>query len=855
MMHVVKRDGHREEVKFDKITARIQKLCYGLSPLVDPVAVAMRVIEGLYDGVTTSELDNLAAEVAASMTVRHPDYAQLAARVAVSNLHKNSTKSFSETMRSLYTYVNAKTGKAAPMIADDVMEIIEQHAERLDSAAIYDRDFNYDYFGFKTLERSYLLRIDGKVAERPQHMLMRVSVGIHKDDIDAAVETYNMMSKGLFTHATPTLFNAGTPKPQMSSCFLLQMKDDSIDGIYDTLKQTARISQSAGGIGLSIHNIRATGSYIRGTNGTSNGIVPLLRVFNDTARYVDQGGGKRKGSFAIYLEPWHADVFDFLDLKKNTGKEESRARDLFYALWIPDLFMKRVEEDSTWTLMCPNECPGLYDTYGADFEALYHKYESEGKGRKTIKARELWHKVLEAQIETGTPYMLYKDACNAKSNQKNLGVIRSSNLCTEILEYTAPDEVAVCNLASIALPRFIEDGQFNHQMLYEVTYKVTKNLNKVIDRNYYPVAEARNSNMRHRPVGLGVQGLADAFIALRYPFTSNEARQMNKDIFETIYFAALKSSCDLAKVDGKYESYEGSPISKGEFQFNMWGVSEDALSGRWDWKALRQEIAAHGVRNSLLVAPMPTASTSQILGNNECFEPYTTNIYTRRVLSGEFIVVNKHLLLDLVKLGLWNDDMKNAIMASNGSVQSIDAIPDNIKELYKTVWEMSMRDIIDMAADRGLFIDQSQSLNLFVEAPNMGKLTSMHFHAWKKGLKTGMYYLRTKAASAAIKFTVTKKAEEAPQVQEVEAGFAPAEVAVSAVSAPPVAQAVGEVVAASVAFAAPAAVVAAAAPVSVTNELPEMQFTPVAPAATEYSDQDAITCSLDDPDGCLACGS
>ena len=855
MMHVVKRDGHREEVKFDKITARIQKLCYGLSPLVDPVAVAMRVIEGLYDGVTTSELDNLAAEVSASMTVRHPDYAQLAARVAVSNLHKNSTKSFSETMRSLYTYVNAKTGKAAPMIADDVMEIIEQHAERLDSAAIYDRDFNYDYFGFKTLERSYLLRIDGKVAERPQHMLMRVSVGIHKDDIDAAVETYNMMSKGLFTHATPTLFNAGTPKPQMSSCFLLQMKDDSIDGIYDTLKQTARISQSAGGIGLSIHNIRATGSYIRGTNGTSNGIVPLLRVFNDTARYVDQGGGKRKGSFAIYLEPWHADVFDFLDLKKNTGKEESRARDLFYALWIPDLFMKRVEEDSTWTLMCPNECPGLYDTYGADFEALYHKYESEGKGRKTIKARELWHKVLEAQIETGTPYMLYKDACNAKSNQKNLGVIRSSNLCTEILEYTAPDEVAVCNLASIALPRFIEDGQFNHQMLYEVTYKVTKNLNKVIDRNYYPVAEARNSNMRHRPVGLGVQGLADAFIALRYPFTSNEARQMNKDIFETIYFAALKSSCDLAKVDGKYESYEGSPISKGEFQFNMWGVSEDALSGRWDWKALRQEIAAHGVRNSLLVAPMPTASTSQILGNNECFEPYTTNIYTRRVLSGEFIVVNKHLLLDLVKLGLWNDEMKNAIMASNGSVQSIDAIPDNIKELYKTVWEMSMRDIIDMAADRGLFIDQSQSLNLFVEAPNMGKLTSMHFHAWKKGLKTGMYYLRTKAASAAIKFTVTKKAEEAPQVQEVEAGFAPAEVAVSAVSAPPVAQAVGEVVAASVAFAAPAAVVAAAAPVSVTNELPEMQFAPVAPAATEYSDQDAITCSLDDPDGCLACGS
>jgi ribonucleoside-diphosphate reductase alpha chain len=861
MMHVVKRDGHREEVKFDKITARIQKLCYGLSSLVDPVAVAMRVIEGLYDGVTTSELDNLAAEVAASMTVRHPDYAQLAARVAVSNLHKNTTKSFSETMRALYTYVNPKTGKAAPMVADDVMEIIEQNAERLDSAAIYDRDFNYDYFGFKTLERSYLLRIDGKVAERPQHMLMRVSVGIHKDDLDAAVETYNMMSKGLFTHATPTLFNAGTPKPQMSSCFLLQMKDDSIDGIYDTLKQCARISQSAGGIGLSIHNIRATGSYIRGTNGTSNGIVPLLRVFNDTARYVDQGGGKRKGSFAIYLEPWHADVFDFLDLKKNTGKEELRARDLFFALWIPDLFMKRVEEDSTWTLMCPNECPGLYDTYGAEFEALYHRYESEGKGRKTIKARELWQKILEAQIETGTPYMLYKDACNAKSNQKNLGVIRSSNLCTEIMEYTAPDEVAVCNLASIALPRFVENGQFNHQMLYDVTYKVTKNLNKVIDRNYYPVPEARNSNMRHRPVGLGIQGLADAFIMLRYPFTSEEARALNKDIFETIYFAALKSSCDMAKAEGKYESYEGSPISKGEFQFNMWGVSEDSLSGRWDWKALRAEIGQHGVRNSLLVAPMPTASTSQILGNNECFEPYTTNIYTRRVLSGEFIVVNKHLLLDLVQLGLWNEEMKNAIMASNGSIQDIDAIPANIKELYKTVWEISMRDIIDMAADRGLFIDQSQSLNLFVEAPNMGKLTSMHFHAWKKGLKTGMYYLRTKAASQAIKFTVTKKADEAPAVAD--AGFvAAAPVAAAPVAAIPVMEPVASApvytsvatpVASAVGYA--AAAPAAAAPVAVHTELPVMEFTPVASTATEYSSQDAITCSLDDPDGCLACGS
>lgn len=835
MMHVVKRDGHKEEVKFDKITARIQKLCYGLSPLVDPTAVAMRVIEGLYDGVTTSELDNLAAEVAASMTVRHPDYAQLAARVAVSNLHKNSTKSFTETMRVLHTYVNAKTGKAAPMIADDVMEVIEAHAERLDSVLIYDRDFSYDYFGFKTLERSYLLRVDGHIAERPQHMLMRVSIGIHKDDIEAALDTYDMMSKGYFTHATPTLFNAGTPKPQMSSCFLLQMRDDSIDGIYDTLKQTARISQSAGGIGLSIHNIRATGSYIRGTNGTSNGIVPLLRVFNDTARYVDQGGGKRKGSFAIYLEPWHADVFDFLDLKKNTGKEEIRARDLFYALWIPDLFMKRVEEDGLWTLMCPNECPGLYDSYGAEFEKLYQGYEANGQGRKTIKARELWQKVLESQIETGTPYMLYKDACNSKSNQKNLGTIRSSNLCTEIMEYTAPDEVAVCNLASIALPRFVEDGKFNHQLLYEITYKVTRNLNRVIDRNYYPVVEARNSNMRHRPVGLGVQGLADAFILLRYPFTSPEARQLNQEIFETLYFAALKSSCDMAKTDGAYESYAGSPISQGEFQFNLWGVGEDSLSGRWDWKALRHEIKEHGVRNSLLVAPMPTASTSQIMGNNECFEPYTTNIYTRRVLSGEYIVVNKHLLIDLVKLGLWNEEVKNAILTNNGSIQDIEIIPQNIKELYKTVWEMSMRDIIDMAADRGIFIDQSQSLNLFVEAPNMGKLTSMHFYGWKKGLKTGMYYLRTKAASQAIKFTVTKKREIEPEENASEVAPSFASVLDSEVAAAPLASNV------------------LAGPPVLESDLPVMEFVPVAKG--EYTDQQAITCSLDDPDGCLACGS
>jgi len=771
-MFVLKRDGRKEAVKFDKITARIQKLCYGLDALVDPTAVAMKVIEGIYEGVTTFELDNLAAEVAASLTVKHPDYAQLAARIAVSNLHKKTKKSFSDTMSDLYEYTNPVTHQKAPMLADDVYQIIQDNKEVLDSTIIYDRDFSYDYFGFKTLERSYLLRKDGQIAERPQHMLMRVSIGIHKDDIPAAIETYEMMSKKYFTHATPTLFNAGTPKPQMSSCFLLTMKDDSIDGIYDTLKQCSKISQSAGGIGLSIHNIRAKGSYIRGTNGTSNGIVPMLRVFNDTARYVDQGGGKRKGSFAIYLEPWHADVFDFLDLRKNHGKEEMRARDLFYAMWTPDLFMERVEANGDWTLMCPNECPGLADVYGAKFKTLYEKYEKEGKGRKTIKARELWEKIVESQIETGTPYMLYKDACNEKSNQKNLGTIKSSNLCTEIVEYTAPDEVAVCNLASLALPMFVEDGKFDHEKLYNVTYKVTKNLNVVIDRNYYPVQEARNSNMRHRPIGLGVQGLADAFILLRLPFTSPEAKQLNKDIFETIYFASLKASKDIAKVDGPYETFKGSPISKGKFQFDLWGVKAKDLSGRWDWDELRTEIIESGVRNSLMLAPMPTASTSQILGNNECFEPYTSNIYTRRVLSGEFIIVNKHLLKDLVKLGLWNDELKNEILRTNGSIQNIENIPQNIKDLYKTVWELSMKDIIDMAGERGQFIDQSQSLNLFVENANLGKLTSMHFYAWKQGLKTGMYYLRTKSAVDAIKFTVQKQSKAqlepvvAPEVQE-----------------------------------------------------------------------------------------
>jgi len=657
-MYVVKRDGHKEPVSFDKITDRIKKLCYGLNDLVDAVKVAMRVIEGLYDGVTTSELDNLAAETAASMTIAHPDYAQLAARIAVSNLHKNTTKSFSETMKEMYFYVNPRTNQKAPLLSEEVHEVIQANAEFLNSHIIYNRDFNYDYFGFKTLERSYLLKINGKIVERPQHMLMRVAVGIHLNDLEAVVETYELMSKKFFTHATPTLFNAGTPKPQMSSCFLLTMKDDSIDGIYDTLKQTAKISQSAGGIGLSIHNVRATGSYIRGTNGTSNGIVPMLRVFNDTARYVDQGGGKRKGSFAIYLETWHADIFEFLDLKKNTGKEEMRARDLFFAMWTSDLFMKRVEQDAHWTLMCPNECPRLCDVYGDEFEALYTSYEEAGKGRKTVKARELWEKILESQIETGTPYMLYKDAANRKSNQKNLGTIRSSNLCTEIMEYTAEDEVAVCNLASISLPMFVENGVFDHDLMFKVTKRVTKNLNKVIDRNYYPVPEAENSNMRHRPVGLGVQGLADAFIMMRLPFTSEEAKKVNQDIFETLYFAAVTASMEMAKEEGPYSSYEGSPISQGEFQHNLWNIKDEELSGRWDWASLRKEVMEHGVRNSLLVAPMPTASTSQILGNNEAFEPYTSNIYTRRVLSGEFIVVNKHLLEDLVKRGLWTEDLK-----------------------------------------------------------------------------------------------------------------------------------------------------------------------------------------------------
>ena len=782
-MYVIKRSGKQEKIHFDKITSRIHKLSYGLRvDYMDLIEISQKVIQGIYPGVTTTELDNLAAETAASFTTRHPDFATLAARIAVSNLHKNTQKSFSATAELLFNYIDPKTGEPAPLLSEDVYRVILEHADRIDSAIIYDRDYHFDYFGFKTLERSYLLKLNNQIAERPQHLFMRVALGIHREDIDAAIETYDLMSEKWFIHATPTLFNAGTPKPQMSSCFLLSMKDDSIPGIFETLKDCALISQSAGGIGINIHNIRATGSYIRGTNGTSNGIIPMLKVFNDTARYVDQGGGKRKGAFAVYLEPWHDDIFAFLELRKNHGKEEMRARDLFLALWIPDLFMQRVEEDGEWSLFCPHESPDLQETYGAAFEQLYTRYEREGKARRTIPARELWNAILEAQIETGTPYLLYKDACNEKSNQKNLGTIKSSNLCTEIIEYTAPDEVAVCNLASIALPRFVQNGTFDFQKLYEITKVITRNLNKVIDGNYYPIPEARYSNMRHRPIGIGVQGLADVFMLLRLPFESEEARLLNRDIFETIYFGAVTASNELAKKDGAYASFPGSPMSQGLFQFDLWKVEP---TDRWDWDALRKEVMTHGIRNSLLLAPMPTASTSQILGNNECFEPYTTNIYNRRVLSGEFVVVNKHLMKDLVDKGMWNENLKNKIIAANGSVQQILEIPEEMREIYKTVWEIKQRTVIDMAAERGAYICQSQSLNLFIDQANFGKLTSMHFYAWKKGLKTGMYYLRTRAAADAIKFTVDTQA--------------------------------------------------------LLN--------------TKEEQQEAISCSLDNPDACIACGS
>jgi len=807
---VLKRDGRQEPVHFDKITSRIEKLCYGLNDEhIDPASITLKVISGLYPGVTTIELDNLAAEIAATMTTKHPDYAVLAARIVVSNLHKETKKKFSDVIEDLYNMTMEKTGRPTPMISDYHRKVIQEHKDRLDSAIVYERDFQYQYFGFKTLERSYLLKINKKVVERPQHMLMRVSVGIHGDDIDSAIETYNLLSQRLFTHASPTLFNAATPRPQLSSCFLLTMASDSIEGIYDTLKQCALISKSAGGIGLNVHCIRAGGSYIAGTNGHSNGLVPMLRVFNNTARYVDQGGNKRPGAFAIYLEPWHADIFDFLELKKNHGKDENRARDLFYALWIPDLFMKRVEAQGDWSLMCPAQSPGLHEVWGDEFEALYEKYEKEGRAIKTVKAQDLWYAIIESQIETGTPYMLYKDACNRKSNQQNLGTIKCSNLCTEIVEYSAPDEVAVCNLASIAVNMFVNpDKTFDFEKLKNVAKVACKNLNKIIDVNYYPVKEARNSNMRHRPIGIGIQGLADAYILSRYPFESPEACLLNKQIFETIYYGALEASCELAAEFGTYETYEGSPVSKGQLQYDMWGVTPTNLH---DWASLKAKIAKHGIRNSLLLAPMPTASTAQILGNNESVEAYTSNIYTRRVLSGEFQVVNQHLLRDLTERNLWNDDIKNAIIAANGSIQNVKEIPEEIRALYKTVWEISQKVVIQQAADRGAFIDQSQSLNIHIADPNFGKMSSMHFYGWKQGLKTGMYYLRTKPAVNAIQFTVDKtKIKAASKLKEE------------------------EVAAAGASALAPAA----------AGDMPSIE-----------KNMAAMMCSIENKDDCLMCGS
>lgn len=767
-MFVHTRSGKKEPVQFDKITHRISQLTYNLdAKYVDSMQVAKRTINGLFDGITTEELDNLSAEVSAYMTSVHPDYARLAGRIAVANLHRSTSDSFQETMEKLYNFKNEFTGEHQPLVSQEFFNYCREYKDRISAEIAYSRDFEFDYFGFKTLEKSYLLKVNGKIVERPQHLFMRVALGVQPDNIEEAMKTYHLISEGWFTHASPTLFNAGTNKAQMSSCFLVAMKDDSIEGIYETLKQCALISQSAGGIGLSIHNIRAKGSFIKGTNGTSNGIVPMLRVFNDTARYVDQGGGKRKGAFAIYLEPWHADIEDFLELKKNHGKEELRARDLFYALWVNDLFMKRVETDANWTLMCPNKSPGLADTYGKAFEELYERYEKEGRGLKTVKARDLWYKVIQSQIETGMPFMLYKDAANEKSNQKNLGTIKSSNLCTEIMQYTSEKEIAVCNLASIALPMFVKDGNFDHKKLHDVTYQVTRNLNRIIDLNYYPVEEARYSNMKNRPIGIGVQGLADAFFKMRMSFDSAEARRLNKEIFETIYYAAVSASADLAKEHGAYESYEGSPMSQGIFQPDMWNVTN---TDRWDWTTLRAKVKTYGVRNSLLMAPMPTASTSQILGNNECIEPVTSNMYTRRVLSGEFAVVNKHLVRDLIGLGLWNEEMKDRIIAHNGSVQYIPEIPADLKELYKTVWEIKQKSILEMAADRGAYIDQSQSLNIHMEDTNFGKLSSLHFTAWKLGLKTGMYYLRTRPAVDAIKFTIKEtSATAAPVATNAEA--------------------------------------------------------------------------------------
>jgi len=809
-MKVKTRSGKLETVSFDKITNRIENLVIGLNEqYVDPVVVAQKTIEGMYDGISTEELDVLSAETCAYLSSTHPDYSVLGARILVSNLHRHTPNTFSECIEKLYLNESEFTHEHAPLVSRELYELVQRHADKINQMIKNVRDFEYDYFGFKTLEKSYLLRCGNKIIERPQYMIMRVALGIHMDDFENAFKTYELMSNGFFTHASPTLFNAGTTKAQMSSCFLLTMKDDSINGIYETLKQSALISQSAGGIGLAIHNIRAKGTFIRGTNGTSNGIVPMLRVFNDTARYVDQGGGKRKGAFAIYLEPWHADVLDFLEMKKNFGKEEMRARDLFYALWVNDLFMQRVEKDEMWSLFCPHEAPNLYNVYGQEFNELYTKYESEGRFKKQVKARELWGMIIESQIETGSPFMLYKDAANEKSNQKNLGTIKSSNLCTEIIQYTSEKEIAVCNLASIALPKFVKDGKFDFERLYDVTYQATINLNRVIDRNYYPVPEAEYSNRKHRPIGIGVQGLADTFFKLRLAFESEAANLLNQQIFETLYYAAMSASADLAKTDGAYESYPGSPLSQGLMQFDLWGATPTSL---WNWSALKEKVKAHGARNSLLLAPMPTASTSQILGNNECIEPITSNLYTRRVLSGEFTVINKHLVQDLIQLGLWDKQLKDKIVIGNGSVQQIEEIPAEIREIYKTVWEIKQKRIVEMAAARSPFIDQSQSLNIHMEGANAAKLTALHFTAWKAGLKTGMYYLRTKAAADAIKFTVEQPAQaKAPAAGATMQMQANADGSVSAVA--PSTLAISEATAAD------------------------------------------LVCSLDNPDECLSCGS
>ena len=834
-MFVITRSGNKEKIRFDKITDRIEALIFGLDTNhVDTALITQKVIEGIYDGITTQDLDQLAAETAAYLATTHPDYLSLAGRIAVSNLHKQTDESFFKVIEKLYFHVHSMNGAESPLVSEELYQVVKKHAKAIDKYLKPERDFGYDYFGFKTLERSYLLKINGLIVERPGHMLMRVALGIHGEDLDAAFETYDLMSEKYFTHASPTLFNAGTIKAQLSSCFLLTAKDDSIEGIYDTLRDCALISQSAGGIGLSIHNIRAKGTFIKGTNGTSNGIVPMLRVFNDTARYVDQGGGKRKGAFAIYLEPWHADVFDFLELKIPHGKEEMKARDLFYALWINDLFMERVEKDEEWSLFCPNEAPGLADCHSDEFRKLYLKYESEGREKRKVKAQELWFAILKSQVESGSPFMLYKDHANAKSNQQNLGTIRSSNLCTEIIEYTAPDEIAVCNLASVALNKFVDEGQYNHKKLYDCVYRMAVNLNKIIDVNYYPVEEARNSNMRHRPIGIGVQGLADTFFLMRCPFESEKAKQLNKEIFETIYFAAMTASADLAEKEGPYQTFKGSPLSEGKFQFDLWDVIP---SNRWDWNALRQRVMKTGARNSLLLAPMPTASTSQILGNNECIEPITSNIYTRRVLSGEFALVNKYLVTDLIELGLWNESLKDKILEFNGSIQNIDEIPKDLKDLYRTVWEIKQKTVIDMAADRGPFIDQSQSLNIHMEDANFGKLSSMHFHGWKRGLKTGMYYLRTRAAARAIKFTVDSSAKNniaKPTTRpEIRANQSPG-----------------------------ASLGANTAPIAPSSNTTANLATNVDPAVAaaaarrkQKEEYEAMLCSIDNPDECISCGS